>query len=169
MFAPAFGQYAQPNTREDLCFLFTYDFISDIVPHTRLPSRRSPFALLAHHPLQLGIARPALAGDPPIFHLGEVALKEVNLVLAVDARRVGSVAHHAEVVKHLALRVHSGVSSQAYHQNTPPPLWVCLTLLIPALVCGISSMRLMFCPFQYAVESSVKRAPCLEIESAAFL
>lgn len=73
------------------------------MPHTRIPRRHTPLALLIHHPLQLQITRPTLARNPTILHLGKVALKEINLVLAIHAGRVGPIAHHAKVVIDLAL------------------------------------------------------------------
>ena len=71
------------------------------MPHPGLPLRL-PAALLVRHPLQVGVARALLAADPAVLHLGEVALEEADLVLAVDAGRVGVLAHHAEVVVDLA-------------------------------------------------------------------
>ena len=38
-----------------------------------------------------------------------------------------------------------------------------------AVVCGISSVRRIVCPFQYEVESIVNLAPCFEPVSAGFL
>jgi len=52
--------------------------------------------------LQVRVRRPLLARDPAVLHLDEVRLEEADLVLAVDARRVGVLAHHREVVEHLA-------------------------------------------------------------------
>lgn len=73
------------------------------MPHARIPRGRTPLALLVDHPLQLGIARGRLARDPTVLHLGEMALKKVDLMLAEDTGRIGAVAHHAEVVVNLAL------------------------------------------------------------------
>lgn len=72
------------------------------MPHAHLPRRHTPLALLADHPLQLGITIPSLAANPAILHLGEVALEKVDLVLAVHAGRVRAVARHAEVIEDLA-------------------------------------------------------------------
>lgn len=73
------------------------------MPHTRIPRRHTPLALLIHHPLQLQITRPTLPRNPAILHLREVALKEINLVLTIHTRRVGPIAHHAEMVVDFAL------------------------------------------------------------------
>lgn len=76
------------------------------MPHAGLPRRHTPLGLLVDHPLQHRICRGALAAEPAVLHLGEVALEEVDLVLAGDAGRAGGgavdVARHAEVVKDLA-------------------------------------------------------------------
>lgn len=71
------------------------------MPHPRLPLRL-PLAVLADHELQVGVAGAALAADPAVLELGEVALEETNLVLAAHARRVGVGPADAEVVPHLA-------------------------------------------------------------------
>jgi hypothetical protein len=52
--------------------------------------------------LQVRVRRPLLARDPAVLHLDEVRLEEADLVLPVDARRVGVLAHHREVVEYLA-------------------------------------------------------------------
>lgn len=44
-----------------------------------------------------------------------------------------------------------------------------LPLLMPAEVWGMSSVRRMFWPFQYAVLVSEILAPCLDVVSAGFL
>ena len=71
------------------------------MPNPRLPLRL-PLALLARHPLQIRITRAALPANPAVLELGEMALEEADLVLAVDAGRVNVLAHDAKVVKHLA-------------------------------------------------------------------
>ena len=78
------------------------DLVSNVVPHVGLP-RRLPQALLLDHELQVRVLGALLAADPAVLHLGEVALEEANLVLAVDRGGVGGAAHHAEVVELLAL------------------------------------------------------------------
>lgn len=80
----------------------TYNLESDVMPNIGLPLGL-PLALLADHELEVGVLGALLAADPAVLHLGEVALEEADLVLAVDARRRGVLAHHAEVVEHLAL------------------------------------------------------------------
>src|SRR5690348_16971398 len=72
------------------------------MPHPSLPLRL-PAALLVCHPLQVHVARPGLPADPPVLQLGKMALKEADLVLAVDARRVGILTHNTKVIVHLAL------------------------------------------------------------------
>lgn len=145
------------------------------MPHVRLPLRL-PLRVLGNHELEVRIRGALLARDPTGFHLDEVRLEEVDLVLAVHARRVGVLAHHREVVVHLAAvdsrlglrdqsvpkREESGVSrfdSVDYRRRGGEGRG------------GVSpySVRLMFCPFQKAVLSSVNLAPCLDTVSAGFL
>ena len=61
-----------------------------------------PLALAAHHPLQVGVARAALAVDPAVLELREVAFEEGDLVLVGRARHVGAAALDAEVVVDLS-------------------------------------------------------------------
>ena len=73
------------------------------MPNTRLPLRL-PVALLAHHPLQVGVTRATLPTNPPALHLRKVALEEINLVLPIDTRGIGILSHHAKVIEHLPAR-----------------------------------------------------------------
>lgn len=79
----------------------TYDLIGDVMPHIRLPLGL-PLGVLGDHELQVRVGRPRLARDPAGLHLDEVRLEEVDLVLAVHARRVRVLAHHREMVVYLA-------------------------------------------------------------------
>lgn len=72
------------------------------MPHVLHPLRL-PQGILADHELQVLVLDPRRARDPPVLHLDKVALEEADLVLLVGARRVVRGAHHAEVVKDLAL------------------------------------------------------------------
>jgi len=78
------------------------------MPNIRIPLN-SPVAGATHKPLQVRIACPARATNPPRLHLREMALKKVNLMLAVNAWRVGGRPLHAEVVPDVA-GVDSGAS-----------------------------------------------------------
>lgn len=77
------------------------DLEGHVVPDLGLPLRL-PLGVLRDHELQIRVISARLAGDPAVLHLDEVALEEADLVLAVLRRRVGVLAHHAEVVEHLA-------------------------------------------------------------------
>lgn len=61
-----------------------------------------PLALATHEPLQVRVARSALAIDPAVLQFCEVALEERNLVLIGRAGHVGCAPLDAEVVVHLA-------------------------------------------------------------------
>lgn len=75
----------------------TYNLIGDVVPHVS-DELDLPLALSAYHPLQVGVARSALAVDPAILELREVALEEGDLVLVGRAGHIGGAALDAEVV-----------------------------------------------------------------------
>ncbi len=79
----------------------THDLVGDVVPHISLPFRL-PLRVLGDHELQVWVRGARLARNPAGFHLDEVRLEEADLVLAVHARRIGVLAHHREVVVHLA-------------------------------------------------------------------
>ena len=78
------------------------DAVRDVVPHHRV-ERRGPLALATNIPPQSRIASSSCSADQPIFHLGEMAFEEVDLVLQRCARCVGAGAHHAKVVVDEAL------------------------------------------------------------------
>lgn len=75
------------------------------MPYTSLPSC-VPLRRACHIPSEQWVAGAGSTALPARLHLGEVALEEVDLVLAGDAGRAGGgavdVARHAEVVKDLA-------------------------------------------------------------------
>jgi len=77
------------------------DLVGDVVPDGGSEGR-APLGLAVDHPLQVGVAGAGLAADPAGLHLGEVGLEEADLVLQVDAGRVGGRVHHAEVVEDVA-------------------------------------------------------------------
>ena len=81
----------------------TYDLVGKVVKDTGLPLINTPLALLADHPLQLGVAGARLATDPAGLELSEVALEEVDLVLAEQTWGVVLLAGDGEVIPHLAL------------------------------------------------------------------
>lgn len=71
------------------------------MPHTSVPSNR-PLGSSSNLPSQCWVAGASGAADPARLQLGEVALEEADLVLAVQAGRVGGAAHDAEMVVDLA-------------------------------------------------------------------
>lgn len=82
------------------------DLVGDVVPHAG-GELLLPLHLAVGHPLEVGVFGAACAAKPADLHLGEVALEEVDLVLAGCGGRVGVAAHHAEVVPDLT-RVDGG-------------------------------------------------------------
>jgi hypothetical protein len=77
----------------------TYDLVSNIVPNIR-HKLNLPLALPTHHPLQVGVAGSALAVDPSVLELREVAFEEADLVLVGRARYIGRRPLDREVVVH---------------------------------------------------------------------
>lgn len=62
-----------------------------------------PFALPSDHPLQVGIARPALTVHPSILQLREMALEEADLMLVGCAWDISSRSLYREMVVDSAL------------------------------------------------------------------
>jgi len=59
-----------------------------------------PFALPAHKPLQVRVARALLAANPTVLELREVALKEANLMFIRGTWDISTTPLDAEVVVH---------------------------------------------------------------------
>lgn len=78
------------------------DLVRHVVPHVG-GELGLPLRLPARHPAEVGVRGSAGPAQPANLHLGEVALKEVDLVFARRGRRIRVAALHAEVVPHLAL------------------------------------------------------------------
>lgn len=76
------------------------DLIGYVVPHIG-GKLDFPLRLTVGHPAEIGIRCATGAAEPADFHLGEVALEEVDLVLSGRGGRVCVAAQHAEVVPDL--------------------------------------------------------------------
>lgn len=78
-----------------------YNLIGNVVPDTSIPNS-VPLGSSSDLPSQCWVAGAGCAADPARLQLSEVALEEGDLVLAVQAGRVGGAAHDAEMVVDLA-------------------------------------------------------------------
>lgn len=78
-----------------------YNLIGNVVPDVSFPGN-VPLGSSSNLPSQRWVAGAGSATDPARLQLGEVALEEADLVLAVQARRVGGAALDAEMVVDLA-------------------------------------------------------------------
>lgn len=79
-----------------------YNLIGDVVPDVSFPDN-IPLGSSSNSPSQRRVAGASGAAHPARLQLGEVALEEADLVLAVQARGVGVAALDAEMVVDLSL------------------------------------------------------------------
>ena len=77
------------------------DFVGNVVPDIGRPDY-IPFADTTDHPSQVRVGGSTRTTDQAVFHLGEVALEEVDLMLEGRVWGIGVRSLHAEVVENFA-------------------------------------------------------------------